>query len=89
MKDPENTIRVRSCQLLQEHPWSTATQVARGLRMGALRVTTAAVASCLLKLTDEGILTRKSGCGPRGGMGYKLAKAKKPRTWHQRILTEN
>lgn len=56
--------------------------------MGALRVTTAAVASCLLKLTDEGILTRKSGCGPRGGMGYKLAKAKKPRTWHQRILNE-
>jgi hypothetical protein len=54
-----------------------------------IRTTTASVASCLNKLADEGILTRKSGCGPRGGMGYKLAKDKKPLTWHQRLLNES
>jgi len=86
----DNTIRVRACQFLRGRPWSSASQVAEGLRRQKplIKLSSGTVSSCLLHLTEEGVLVRKSGCGPRGGIGYKLARKKQPRTWHQRLLAE-
>ena len=77
------TLAERTRLVVAANPWSSATQVA-----GRLNEKSASVSSCLLKLVSGKVLVRRAGKGPRGGMGYALAKID-PGPWRDVALNKS
>jgi DNA-binding transcriptional regulator GbsR (MarR family) len=81
-RSPHEKMKQPILKYIEEHPWSSATQIAHGLRMKP-----SSVSSCLLVMTRERVVERKRGCGPRKGFGYRLFTYGGEKTWHERLDT--